>query len=38
MYYIVTELHGDLEFDLNEIESIKFIIVKEEKDIVVHSN
>ena len=36
--FIVTELHGDLEFNLSEIESIRFAIVNEEEDIVVHSN
>ena len=35
--FIVTELHGDLEFDLSEIKSIRFAIVNEDKDIVVES-
>lgn len=35
--YIVTELHGELEFNLSEIDNIKFVIVNEDRDIVVES-
>ena len=35
--FIVTELHGDLEFDLSEIKNIRFAIVNEDEDIVVES-
>ena len=36
--FIVTETHGDLEFDLSEIDSIEFVIVNEDRDIIVKSN
>lgn len=36
--YIVTELHGELEFNLSEIKSIKFVIVNEDLDIAVQSS
>lgn len=35
--FIVTELHGELEFKLSEIKGIRFAIVNEDEDIIVKS-